>query len=391
MQNDLARDLQQRHAYRHVLLTGATGYLGSYLLREFLNDPLLTVTALVRGTDDQMARIRLKEVLMHYFGETQGGILAGHERLHVLAGDLRHAALRLAPHDHHRLAESVDAVYHSAANVHHIGHYDDFHADNVVATRNLLTLAAGRPASPPDFHFVSTVSVAGSGSSQSYSVFTEYDPAPEIPDDNYYIRTKQEAERLVVAARGSLANTCIHRVGNIGFATDSTRLQRNIDNNAFFRHLVAFLRLGIVPEAMEASISHVDIVARAIAALSQVKTWSNATHHIQTGRRDRLADFILAGDGAEARTIRACGFVEFAQQLRLAMDEPALEAAASELMEGYGLHPGRGSEERSRPNRLSVTSERTNLLLERLGVSWPAIPATGRDAMLHAARERLRP
>lgn len=391
MQNDLGGDLLQRHAYRHILLTGATGYLGSYLLREFLQDSLLTVTALVRGADDRMARIRLQEVLIHYFGETQGGILAGHERLHVLAGDLRHAALQLTPHDHHRLAESVDAVYHSAANVHHIGHYDDFHADNVVATRNLLALAAGRSASPPDFHFVSTVSVAGRGASDSDSLFTEYDPAPEIPDDNYYIRTKQEAERLVVAARGTLANTCIHRVGNIGFATDNTRLQRNIDNNAFFRHLVALLRLGVVPEDMHASISHVDIVARAVAVLSQVRTLSNATHHIQTGRQDRLADFIRAGDVAEARSIRACSLAEFVQQLRLAMDEPALEAAASELMEGFGLHPGRAGGERPRPNRLTVTSERTNLLLERLGVSWPAIPATGRDALLHAARERLRP
>mgnify|MGYP001032832007 CR=1 FL=1 len=134
-----------------------------------------------------------------------------------------------------------------------------------------------------------------------------------------------------------------------------------------------------------------DIVARGIAALSQVKTWSNATHHIQTGRRDRLADFIRASDVAEARSIRACSLAEFARQLRLAMDEPALEAAASELMEGFGLHPGRASEERPRPNRLTVTSERTNLLLDRLGVSWPAIPATGRDALLLAARERLRP
>lgn len=44
--------------YRPALLTGATGYLGSYLLRELLATPGIRVTALVRGADDTSARRR---------------------------------------------------------------------------------------------------------------------------------------------------------------------------------------------------------------------------------------------------------------------------------------------------------------------------------------------
>ena len=51
------------------------------------------------------------------------------------------------------------------------------------------------PAAPADFHFVSTLSVVGRAPETGIRLFTEYDVPPDRPDDNYYIRTKQEAEQ----------------------------------------------------------------------------------------------------------------------------------------------------------------------------------------------------
>ena len=216
---------------------------------------------LVRGTDNSSARGRLGQVLIDYFGTRKGNALLKSKRLNVLACDLSQEQLLLSPRDYGELSETADAVYHCAANVNHFGHYRDFYADNVAATSHLLTLAARRKTAPADFHFVSTLSVAGAATSDGFRLFTEYDLTPENPDDNYYIRTKQEAERLVIASRNELANACIHRIGNISFATDSARLQRNIADNAFFRQVAAFIRLGVVPVELKASLSHVDVVA----------------------------------------------------------------------------------------------------------------------------------
>lgn len=380
-------DLRQRNSYRHLLLTGATGYLGSYLLRELLSDREVRVTALVRGDNDRAARERLGQVLSHYFGDDTGAAIRDNPNLTVLAADLRHADLRLAPGDHDQLAATVDAIYHCAANVNHFGHYRDFHADNVLATRHLLSLAKLRKAATADFHHISTLSVAGSASHDGFRLFTEYDLVPSPPNDNYYVRSKQEAERLVIEARGELSNTCIHRVGNVVFASDSARLQRNIPENAFFRQLAAFIHLGVVPLELHASLCYVDIAARAIVALARVTALANEIHHIEKARLELLADFIRTGDGM-AGLVRACDFGGFLERLRAAVDEPEMEMAVAETVETFGIQADRSP--LARYNRLAIASDRTDALLDRLGVVWPDIPAAGQNAMLRAARETFR-
>ena len=380
------RDLVLRQSYRHVLLTGATGYLGSYLLRELLADPTITVSALVRSSDHQSARTRLGHVLSGYFGLEAGAMLRDNTRLNVFGGDLRDAEFLLSNEDYGLLSESVDAIYHCAANVNHIGLYRDFLDDNVDATRHLLTLAALRKPNPSDFHFISTLSVFGNPTANRLRLYTEYDFAPDTPDDNYYIRTKQEAERLVIASRGELANACIHRVGNVAFASDSTVLQHNISDNAFFRQLVAFIRLGVLPVELKASLSHVDVVARSLVALAGRKTLTNEIHHIETSRRDRLADLMLAAEGME-KIVRTCDIGEFLQRLQDAIDEPDMEAALAETVDNYRLQTDASL--LSRTHGVVVTSDRTQLLLERLGIIWPAIPVEGARILMNAALQTI--
>jgi len=230
------------------------------------------------------------------------------------------------------------------------------------------------------------MSVFGNSASDSFRLYTEYDFAPETPDDNYYIRTKQEAERLVIASRGELANACIHRVGNIAFATDSTRLQQNIRDNAFFRQLVAFLRLGVIPAELNASLSHVDVVARSLMALADTKTLTNEIHHIESSRQDRLADIILVVEGME-KIVHSCDIGEFLQRLQLAIDEPEMESALAETVENYSLQSD--SPLLGKTDKVVVASDRTQLLLEKLGITWPAIHVEGVQALMNEVKKGI--
>jgi len=371
---------ENRQDYHNVILTGATGYLGSYVLRELLADKMRHVTALIRGPDDQTARARLGDVLRHYFGAENGNVLLNAPGLTVLASDLRHDGLGLAPRAYDHIASELQAIYHCAANVKHFGHYQDFEADNVAATTRLLKLAAHRSADPADFHFVSTLSAAGKAPKDEFHLFTEYDPVPDVPDENYYVRSKQEAERLVIAARQHLSNACIHRVGNMVYAADGGPLQRNIEQNAFFRQLAAFLNLGAVPNDSHTWLCHVDVVARGLVRLAETKALANETHHLESSRRLTLASFI-----AEAETIRVVAFDDFLDRLKAAIDEPETDIALTETLENFGLYRGISPQPRSR--HLEITSARTQTLLTQLGLTWPKIPEEGRKNTLRKAAQ----
>ncbi len=378
----LDRDLRTGRDTGTVLLTGATGYLGSYLLRELLAEGHRDVATLVRGGDDRAARARLGQVLTHYFGPADGAALLDNPRLTVRAGDLRRDGLGLPPVELDRLADGLGAVFHCAANVNHFGHYREFHADNVAATERLLRLAARQPAAPADFHFVSTLSVVGRAPETGTRLFTEYDAPPDQLDENYYIRTKQEAERLVVAARGELANASIHRVGNVVFAAEGGPLQRNVGDNAFFCQLGAFLRLGMIPDDYHAWMCHVDLVARAVVRLAGAGGLANETHHVEHSRRDTLAEIVTASEGM-ADKVRSCRFDAFLDRLAQAVDEPEMEAVLGETLENFRIYAGGAPQPRAR--RLDVATERTQTLLTRLGLVWPSIPPAGMAALLRAA------
>ena len=146
---------------RTVLLTGATGFVGSFLLRQLLTATDARVVCLVRATEERAARERIAAALARagYRGDQ------GH-RLAVAAADLASPGLGLDALAWSRLAAEVDAIFHAGAHVHHFSPYARLRAANVGSTIELLRLATtGRPKS---VHHIS-----------SLSVFAE---APGLPD-----------------------------------------------------------------------------------------------------------------------------------------------------------------------------------------------------------------
>jgi nucleoside-diphosphate-sugar epimerase len=252
----------------------------------------------------------------------------------------------------------------------------------VVATERLLKLAAGCSQGPADFHLISTTSVVPKPPEQSFHLFTEFDSVPDEPNSNYYIRTKQEAERRVVAARSYLSNACIHRIGNVVFASDGTTLQRNIKDNAFFRQVAAYCQLGAVPDDSHVWMCHVDIIGKAVLALAETACLVNETHHLEHSRRDFLADIVMP------TATRICSFGEFLARLSQAIDEPDMQVAFAETMGNYKLYRGLSPQPQFR--RLELTAQRTNRILEKLGLFWPDLPTDGQTRLLQEALQLFR-
>ena len=150
---DDVRPAAREHDARvtRVLLTGATGFLGTSLLRSLV-DAGLDVVCLVRPNDGS-PRARVEASLRKY-GLWQYG---DERRISAVSGDIARPRLGLQPALYDRLAWDLHAVYHAAADVNWVSGYDALRPANVDGTTMLLRFACA--GTPKRFHFVSSLSV----------------------------------------------------------------------------------------------------------------------------------------------------------------------------------------------------------------------------------------
>jgi fatty acid CoA ligase FadD9 len=153
---------------RVVLLTGANGYLGRFLLLEWLErvaDSDGRVVCVVRATDAQAARRRIDALFVGPDAAMQqrySRLAAAH--LEVLAGDITQAWLGLPAPDYLRLSEEIDRIVHCAAMVNHVLDYRHLFPPNVAGTAEVIRLALTGVGKRIDY--VSSVAVAHLGAAK---------------------------------------------------------------------------------------------------------------------------------------------------------------------------------------------------------------------------------
>ncbi len=123
--------------FRQVLLTGATGFVGRFFLRELLrqNDQLV-VHCLVRADSVQHGFQRLRAVME----ETEIWEEDFAPRIKVVIGDNREERFGLIKSEFSDLCDCIDAVYHLAANIGLILSYADLREVNALGLRPVLEL-----------------------------------------------------------------------------------------------------------------------------------------------------------------------------------------------------------------------------------------------------------
>lgn len=175
----------------HLLLTGATGLLGRYLLRDLL-DAGISVAVLVRPTRRQTAEERVEAMMVTW--EKMLGRKLG--RPVVLSGDLTQDDLGLDPEGIEWVKENCDSVMHNAASLTFVATDDEGEPwrSNVTGTRNVLDLC--KKTEIHDFHHVSTAYVAGLR--QGRVLETELDVGQDLSND--YEKSKVMAEEMVRSA-----------------------------------------------------------------------------------------------------------------------------------------------------------------------------------------------
>ena len=191
---------------RHLLLTGVTGFLGAFLLRDLMRNTSATVHCLVRGADETDALRRVRENLDWY----QVWDEIDTSRLSIVVGDLGEPGLGLSEERFDELARQVDAVYHAGATVHWLRSYRELKAANVSGTQEILRLAARHRTVP--VHYMSTVGVFAGASDDGTPLRPTHPTGPAEALPSGYLRTKWVAEQTVELARERGLPVSVYRI-----------------------------------------------------------------------------------------------------------------------------------------------------------------------------------
>jgi thioester reductase-like protein len=244
-----------------VLLTGATGFLGSELLCRLLDDGERPVHALVRATDDRAAAERLPS----------------HPRLNVLAGDIEQTGLGLSAAARDRLTHEVTTVVHCAASVSFDLSLEDSRRINVDGTRNVVELAERCPGLER-LTYISTAYVAG----EPRGLFRENQLDVGQRFRNPYERSKFEAERMIRERAADLPLQVLRPSIIVG----DSRTGRTSSFNVLYGPLKAFARgrIPAIPARRSAPVDIVPVDYVADRAHELITDGPAATFHLVAGR-----------------------------------------------------------------------------------------------------------
>ncbi|MCP4194288.1 MAG: NAD-dependent epimerase/dehydratase family protein [Planctomycetaceae bacterium] len=243
-----------------LLMTGATGFLGGYLLTELLNQCESNIHCLVRAGSRLAAESRIKAALER----NDLWRPEFHQRVRVVVGDLGQKHFGVSSATYKKLIAETGKIIHNGAYVHHGLPYEQLKSVNVDGTRAAIEFAceAGVP-----LHYVSSLSVFPSTPIASHSQYLESDPPGDVPaPSGGYNLSKWVAEHLVFQAAERGLDATIYRPGPISGHSETGEFNRD---DFLQRLMQGYIQSGIAPDGqLLLDILPVDYVGRAIAWLS---------------------------------------------------------------------------------------------------------------------------
>lgn len=353
-----------------ILLTGATGLLGSHLLFALLQGDRGCVWCLVRAPDDVDALERVKEAMLQFEIWDPGFA----PRIRAVAGDLTAPRLGLDAARHAELAGRVGSVWHLGAAVDWVSPYAALRPVNVEGTLSLLRFACS--GQPKPFHFASTVASCYSTRAPR-EIGEEHDPTPYLGGLHLgYAQSKCVAETLVRQAAERGLPVGIYRASLI--SGSRARAVSNPDD-LLTRMIRSAVLMGAAPDLdWSVDCCPVDHVAQALLHLARDPAPCRLAHIVNPAPR-HWRELILWMN-LFGYPVQLVPYTEWAERLA---GEAAAPGHPLQALRRFFLHRPVGEGGLSLPELYEDhRSSRIRSEVTRQALATAPVPAAGIDAHL---------
>eukprot|EP01062_Namystynia_karyoxenos_P041584 TRINITY_DN302_c2_g3_i4.p1 TRINITY_DN302_c2_g3~~TRINITY_DN302_c2_g3_i4.p1 ORF type:complete len:3260 (+),score=1120.97 TRINITY_DN302_c2_g3_i4:1220-9781(+) len=308
-------------AWDNVFVTGATGFMGSFLLQEIADRyPHCTMHCLVRCNTPQHGMERLRKVLReHKLDEDRVARMCV-----AIPGDLTKERFGMSAEEWYELGGKLDRIFSVGARVNHFETHAMLRPSHVDAVKQMLELSVLHPQHLVPLHHVSTGSVAVvPEAAHRYFVETEWETAPEVFSLNFtavgYCQAKIVSENAIVAARERGLPAHVHRIGSLN--GDSRNACLN-PLDAQTMQLSGWLALGCVAESQlhtDWIYSPVDFACAGLVAVASMPETAQFIHHLFGPHKVTYGDLVRFANAEFRFGIRA---VSYQQYRKTIMDYP---------------------------------------------------------------------
>ena len=258
---------------QYPFLTGATGFLGAFLLAELLATTDATVFCLVRADTRDEGMRRLTEVLDRYLISREGYA----DRIIPVLGSLDRPALGLSRAEWYHLSQMVDVIYHCGADVNFLRRFAALKPANVTGTAEVLRLACDGSVKP--VHFVSTTYVFDRFSYPNGTEFYEDMPPTHSLEHTFgYTQSKWAGEQMVMEAGRRGVPVYIFRAGRVAGHSVTGACQTY---DFVWQSAKVAIELGAAPVIdMKIDVTPVDYVAAALVHISRQPEQAGRAFHL---------------------------------------------------------------------------------------------------------------
>lgn len=276
IQNPKANDLG------NVFLTGATGFIGSHILNEILENTNSKVYCLVRGTSEDFAKERLSTTYKFYFNKDLSKLF--NKRVHIVNGDITIPNLGVSSELEKKIVADVSTIIHSAAIVKHYGNYNEFKTINIKGTREIAKFAYKHKLR---FIHISSISVSGNYLLKDQKTDTDFSEnnlyIGQHYSENVYVNSKLESENVVYEYMKKGLRGKVLRIGILSGRASDGLFQKNIYANAFYGRIKSFISIGAIPKDLlpqQIEFTPIDECTKAIIILAKTKEYDNKIFHL---------------------------------------------------------------------------------------------------------------